>query len=71
MTTTTRKAVEALELLPEEMREPAVAYLLEQAEKFRVLKKLVEEGIEDAEAGNLSEWNFEEFLREARSSRSK
>jgi hypothetical protein len=71
MTKTTEKAVEALELLPEEMREPAVAYLLEQAEKFRVLKNLVEEGIEDVKAGNVSEWNFEEFLREARSSRPK
>jgi hypothetical protein len=36
--TTTEKAAAALDLLPEEMREPAVAYLLEQAEKFHVLK---------------------------------
>jgi len=71
MTSTTEKAVEALELLPEEMREPAVAYLLEQAEKFRALKRMIEEGVEDVEAGNVSEWNFEEFLREARPSRSK
>jgi len=34
MKTTTEKAAAALELLPEEMREPAVQYLLEQAEKF-------------------------------------
>jgi hypothetical protein len=33
MTSTTEKAVAALEMLPEELREPAVAYLLEQAEK--------------------------------------
>ena len=32
MTSTTEKAAAALELLPEEMREPAVQYLLEQAE---------------------------------------
>src|SRR5262249_9633215 len=38
---TTKRAAEALDLLPEEMREPAVAYLLEQAEKFRALKTLI------------------------------
>ncbi len=66
MKTTTEKAAEALDLLPEEMREPAVAYLLEQAEKFRVLKELVAEGLDDVAAGRVSTWNFEEFLREAR-----
>ena len=68
MKNTTERAAEALDLLPEEMRELAVAYLLGQAEKFRTLEKLVEEGIEDVRAGNVSEWKFEEFLREARSS---
>jgi hypothetical protein len=66
MKTTAEKAAEALELLPEPMREPAVAYILEQAEKYRVLKQMIEEGIADVEAGNVKEWNFEEFLREAR-----
>jgi len=66
MKTTTEKAVEALDLLPEDMREPAVAYLLEQAEKFRALKEQIAEGMEDVSAGRLSEWNFEEFLRRAR-----
>ena len=32
------RAAEALELLPEEMQERAVAYIFEQAEKYRVLK---------------------------------
>jgi hypothetical protein len=66
MKTTSEKAAEALDLLPEEMREPAVAYLLEQAEKFRVLKEVIAEGMEDVAAGRVSKWNFEEFLREAR-----
>jgi hypothetical protein len=69
MKTTTERAAEALELLPEEMREPAVAYLIEQAEKFRTLKQLIDEGLADIEAGNVTEWNFEEFLREARASK--
>ena len=50
MKTTSEKAAEALDLLPEEMREPAVAYLLEQAEKFRALKEQI---AEDAEANRL------------------
>jgi hypothetical protein len=65
MTITTEKAAAALELLPEEMREPAVQYLLEQAEKFRVLKELIAEGMDDAASGRVSEWNFHDFLREA------
>lgn len=69
MKTTTERAAEALDLLPEEMREPAVAYLIEQAEKFRTLKQLIDEGLADIEAGNVTEWNFEEFLREARASK--
>jgi hypothetical protein len=69
MKTTTEKAAEALNLLPEDMREPAVAYLIEQAEKFRALKEQIAEGIEDVAAGRISEWNFEEFLREARYSK--
>jgi hypothetical protein len=71
MTTTTEKAAAALDLLPEDMREPAVAYLLEQAEKFRALKEQIAEGMEDVAAGRVSEWNFEEFLREARVSKLK
>jgi hypothetical protein len=71
MDKTTEKAAAALELLPEDMREPAVAYLLEQAEKFRVLKEQVSEGLADVAAGRVSEWNFEDFLREARISKIK
>jgi hypothetical protein len=71
MTTTTEKAAAALDLLPEDMREPAVAYLLEQAEKFRALKEQIAEGLEDVAAGRTSEWNFEEFLREVRNSKHK
>ena len=66
MKTTTQKAAEALELLPEEMREPAVAYLLEQAEKFRVLRQDVTKGLDDVKAGRAREWDFGDFLRRAR-----
>lgn len=65
------KAAAALELLPEELREPAVAYLIEQAEKYRALKALIDEGMEDIDAGRVSDWNFQEFLREAKRFRGK
>jgi hypothetical protein len=64
--TTTEKAAAALDLLPEEMREPAVAYLLEQAEKFCVFKALAAEGMADVAAGRVMEWNFKDFLRAGR-----
>jgi hypothetical protein len=56
---------EALDLLPEELREPAVAFLLEQAEKFRVLKKDIDKGLADIEAGHVRERDFADFLRRA------
>ena len=54
-------AAEVLEEFPEELRERAVAHLLEQGEKFRVLKKLVEEGLADDEAGRVSDWDPNEI----------
>jgi hypothetical protein len=66
MSSTTEKAAAALDLLPEEFREPAVAYLIEQAEKFRLLQGQVAEGLQDVEAGRVSEWSFDDFLRQAR-----
>ena len=69
--TTTEKAAAALELLPEEMREPAVQYLLEQAEKYRALKEAVIEGMDDVTAGRVWDWSFRDFLREARALQAK
>ena len=62
----TQKVAAALDLLPEDVRESAVAYLIEQAEKFRLLKERIDEGVEDLEAARVSEWNFKEFLHRAR-----
>ena len=66
MSSAVEKAVEALELLPEEMREPAAAYLLSQARKFRALKDAIDEGMADVEAGRVIPWDLEEFLKLAR-----
>jgi predicted transcriptional regulator len=65
MKTFTEQAAEALDLLPEQMRQPAVSYLFEQAEKFRVLKEEIDRGIASAEAGRVREWDFGDFLRRA------
>lgn len=70
MKNTTEKAAAALDLLPEELREPAVAYLLEQAERFRALRQEIEKGAQDVSAGRVREWDFGDFLRRARSSAS-
>ncbi len=59
------RAAEALDLLPEQMQEPAVAYILEQAEKFRWLKAEIDKGLADADAGRVREWDFGDFLRRA------
>lgn len=66
MKTVTERAAEALDQLPEDMREPAVAYLFEQAEKFRVLKQEIDKGLADIEAGRVREWDFADFLRRAK-----
>jgi len=66
MKTTSEKATEALDLLPEDMREPVVAYLVEQTEKFRLLKSAIAEGMNDVKKGNIAEWNIQEFLARAR-----
>jgi predicted transcriptional regulator len=66
MTSAVEKAVEALELLPEEMQEQAADYLLSQARKFRALKDAIDEGMADVEAGRVIPWDLEAFLEQAR-----
>ena len=66
MRSAVEKAVEALELLPEEMRESAADYLLAQAKKFRALKDAIDIGMADVEAGRVVPWDFEDFLKRAR-----
>lgn len=58
------RAAAALATLPEHMQEKAVEFLLEQGEKWRVLKALVQEGLDDVAAGNVEDWDIEAFLAE-------
>jgi predicted transcriptional regulator len=66
MSSAADKAVEAIELLPEELREPAADYLLAQARKFRALKQAIDEGMADVEAGRVRLWDLQDFLTRAR-----
>ena len=68
MSTSTEKAAAALELLPEDLREPAIAYLIEQAEKFRTLKQEIDQGMRDVRTGRVTEWSFGEFPRRSTNS---
>jgi predicted transcriptional regulator len=66
MSSAAEKVAEALELLPEDMREPAAAYLLSQAKKFRALKDAIDEGMVDVDAGRVVPWDLADFLQRAR-----
>jgi hypothetical protein len=66
MSSTAEKAAEALELLPEDMREPAAEYLLSQAKKFRTIKDAVDKGLADEAAGRVRPWDLVDLLQRAR-----
>lgn len=64
MTQLAQRAADALARMPEDMQERAVAFLEEQAEKLAIMRALVQEALDDVEAGRVSEWNLDEFLKE-------
>jgi hypothetical protein len=65
MSSAAEKVAEALELLPEEMREPAADYLLAQAKKFRALRDAIDEGLADVEAERVVPCDLADFLQRA------
>jgi predicted transcriptional regulator len=58
------RAIAAIEMFPEEMREHVISHIAEQAEKLRTLRELVAEGLADVEAGRLVDWDPDAFLAE-------
>lgn len=66
MNSPAERVVEALELLPEDMREPAAVYLRAQAKKYRALRDAIDEGLADVEAGRVVPWDLADFLQRAR-----
>ena len=67
MSTAIEKVVEALKLLPEELRESVADYLLSQARKFHSLKEAIDEGLAEVSAGRVVPWELDKFLKQARS----
>jgi hypothetical protein len=67
MSTAVEKVVEALESLPEELRESAADYLLSQARRFHSLKETIDEGLADVRAGRTVPWDLDGFLKQVRS----
>jgi hypothetical protein len=66
MSSAAAKVIEAIELLPEEMRESAAAHLLSQAKKFRALRDAIDEGLADIEGARIVPWDLEDFLKQVR-----
>lgn len=57
------RAAAALERLPEELQERAVAFLLEEADKLATLRRDVALGIADVEAGRVVDWDVNHYLK--------
>jgi hypothetical protein len=64
MTKKTEATEPARDRLPDGMHDPVVAYLVEQADKFRVLQDSVAEA--KSEPGGAAQKTFEDFLSEGR-----
>lgn len=66
MTQLAQRAADALARMPEDMQERAVAFLEEQAEKLAIMRALVQEALDDVEAGRVSPFDMNEIRALAR-----
>lgn len=66
MTQIAQRAADALARMPEDMQERAVAFLEEQAEKLAIMRALVQEALDDVEAGRVSPFDMNEIRALAR-----
>ncbi len=64
------QAAAELEKLPEDVQEAMLARIMEQTERFRLLKAVVDDGLRAAEDGRVRAWDFDSFLMEANGRRS-
>jgi maleate cis-trans isomerase len=69
MKTLDERAIAALGALPEDMRERAVEFLEDQAEKLRVLREMIAEGEADVAAGRVSPLDVKKIFKRARKMR--
>ncbi|MDB5642346.1 MAG: hypothetical protein JWN07_1663 [Hyphomicrobiales bacterium] len=58
------EALRALQALPTELRERALARLKDEAERLQVLKQLIRDGLDDAESGDVTDWDPASLLAE-------
>lgn len=66
MSSPAEKVAEALDLLPEEMRDEAADKFLSYARKFRQLQAEIQIGLDDVAAGRVVPWEPEDIWRRAR-----
>lgn len=66
MTSPAEKVTEALELLPEEMRDDAADKFLSYARKLKHLRAEIQIGLDDVAAGRVVPWDPEDIWRRAR-----
>lgn len=58
------RAAAALERLPEDMQERAIAFLLEEADKLAALKTEIALGLADLDTGRVVSWDPQMFTNE-------
>ena len=71
MSSPSEKVAEALELLPEDMRDEAADNFLSYARKFKQLQAEIQLGLDDVEAGRVVAWDPDDFLKRAREASSR
>jgi predicted transcriptional regulator len=71
MSSPQQKVTEALELLPEDLRDRAADSFLSYARKFKQLQAEIQLGLDDVEAGRVVPWDPDDFLKRAREASSR
>jgi len=66
MSSPAEKVAEALDLLPEEMRDEAADKFLSYARKLKQLQAEIQIGLDDVAAGRVVPWDPEDVWRRAR-----
>ncbi len=71
MSSPSEKVAEALELLPEEMRDEAADKFLSYARELKQLRAEIQLGLDDVAAGRVVPWDPEDILKRAREAASR
>lgn len=71
MSSPAEKVAEALELLPEEMRDEAADNFLSYARELKQLRAEIQLGLDEVAAGRVVPWDPDDFLKRAREATSR